>query len=94
MLDLYQLAQFLEVAEQLSFTGAARKLHVTQQTLSTAVQRLERQLGVTLFERTTRRVVLTDAGRALRDGSRTLLMVSREVTTRTQQADNTSRPSD
>lgn len=85
-LNLYQLAQFLEVAEQLSFTKAARELHITQQALSTSVRRLEKQLGVALFERTTRRVTLTSAGRALRDGSRTLLMVSHEVTVRTRQA--------
>ncbi|MFJ4654215.1 LysR family transcriptional regulator [Nocardia sp. NPDC088792] len=85
-LNLYRLAQFLEVAEQLSFTRAARKLHITQQALSTSVRRLEKELGVTLFERTTRRVALTRAGRTLRDGSRTLLMVSREVRVQTRQA--------
>ncbi|QIS07245.1 LysR family transcriptional regulator [Nocardia brasiliensis] len=85
-LNLYRLAQFLEVAEQLSFTRAARRLHITQQALSTSVRRLEKELGVTLFERTTRRVALTEAGRTLRDGSRTLLLASREVTVRTQRA--------
>ncbi|MFI1918090.1 LysR family transcriptional regulator [Nocardia sp. NPDC020380] len=85
-LNLYRLAQFLEVAEQLSFTQAARRLHITQQALSTSIRRLERELGVLLFERTTRRVSLTRAGRTLRDGSRTLLTVSREVTAQTKQA--------
>ncbi|CAM4412214.1 LysR family transcriptional regulator [Nocardia ninae] len=90
-LNLYRLAQFLEVAEQLSFTRAARKLHITQQALSTAVRRLEKDLGVALFERTTRRVALTRAGRTLRDGARTLLMVSRAVTVQTRQAGSTPR---
>ncbi len=85
-LNLYRLTQFLEVAEELNFTRAARRLHMTQQALSVSVRRLERELGVTLFERTTRRVALTDAGRILRDGSRTLLTASREVAAQTRQA--------
>ncbi|BAW08575.1 LysR family transcriptional regulator [Nocardia seriolae] len=85
-LNLYRLTPFLEVAEQLSFTRAARRLHMTQQALSTSVRRLEKDLGVTLFERTTRQVALTSAGHTLRDGSRTLLTVSREVTVQTRAA--------
>jgi DNA-binding transcriptional LysR family regulator len=63
--ELRNLDHFLAVAEAESFTRAAARLHVVQSTLSVSVRALEHELGVTLFERTTRRVELTDAGRAL-----------------------------
>lgn len=49
------------VAEQRSFTRAARRLHLTQQSLSAAIAGLERQLGCALLDRTTQRVELTVA---------------------------------
>lgn len=91
-LNLYRLEQFLAVAEQLSFTRAARRLHITQQALSTSVRRLEKELGVTLFERTTRHVTLTRAGHTLLDGSRALLTASHQVAMQTRQA-GAPRPS-
>lgn len=63
--DLRHLEHFIAVAEQCSFTRAAERLHVVQSGLSVSVRTLERELGVALFIRTTRRVELTDAGRAL-----------------------------
>jgi DNA-binding transcriptional LysR family regulator len=62
---MQQLRVFVAVAEELSFTGAAQRLQMSQQPVSATVRRLERQLGVRLFDRTTRRVSLTDAGRAV-----------------------------
>ena len=53
---------FAAVAEQGSFTGAARELHVTQQAVSHQIKALERTLGVTLLDRTSRRVELTPEG--------------------------------
>jgi DNA-binding transcriptional LysR family regulator len=53
---------FTAVAERGSFTGAARELHVAQQAVSQQVKALEQLLGVTLFERTSRRVTLTPEG--------------------------------
>lgn len=64
-MDLRALEYFTAVAETGSFTGAAARLHLVQSTLSVAVRALEHELGVTLFERTTRRVELTAAGREL-----------------------------
>ncbi|MFI5782518.1 LysR family transcriptional regulator [Nocardia sp. NPDC051570] len=93
-LNLYRITQFLEVAEQLSFTRAAQRLHMTQQALSVSVRRLEQELGVMLFDRTTRRVTLTHAGRILRNGSRSLLMASQEVTEQTRQAAQLARVGD
>jgi DNA-binding transcriptional LysR family regulator len=63
--ELRQLRYFVAVAEELNFTRAARRVHLVQQALSGAIAQLERQLGVRLFSRTTRRVELTDAGAAL-----------------------------
>jgi DNA-binding transcriptional LysR family regulator len=71
--DLRLLRYFVAVAEQLHFTRAAAQLHMAQQPLSAAIRRLEADLGVELFRRTTRRVELTDAGRALLEPARTAL---------------------
>lgn len=62
MMDLYLLRYFLAVVETGSFTRAADRVFVTQPTLSAGIKKLEGQLGHTLFERSNRRVFLTDAG--------------------------------
>jgi DNA-binding transcriptional LysR family regulator len=60
--DLRQMRYFKEVAERGSFTEAARTLHVAQQAVSQQVRALEQLLGVTLLERSSRRVTLTPEG--------------------------------
>ncbi|MFE3259823.1 LysR family transcriptional regulator [Nocardia sp. NPDC059091] len=57
-----QLQYFIAVAEELSFTRAAQRLHVSQQGLSTQIKQLEHAMDVVLFSRTTRNVELTAAG--------------------------------
>jgi DNA-binding transcriptional LysR family regulator len=71
--ELRQLNHFIAVAEEQSFTKAARRLSYVQSALSVSIQSLERELGVRLFERTTHRVVLTDAGDALLPSARQTL---------------------
>jgi DNA-binding transcriptional LysR family regulator len=72
-LDLRLLRHFVVVAEELHFTRAAARLYVAQQALSRDIGRLERQLGVRLFTRTTRRVALTTEGERLLVRARELL---------------------
>lgn len=67
--DLARLRYFLAVADCLSFREAAQRLNVAQPAISRAIRQLERELGFSVFERTTRKVVLTEAGAALRSGS-------------------------
>ncbi len=65
-LSLKQLHYFVTLADTLHFTQAAANCFVTQSTLSGGVRELEQQLGVSLFERDNKRVMLTSAGEALR----------------------------
>ncbi|MGZ2362424.1 LysR substrate-binding domain-containing protein [Streptomyces sp. 372A] len=64
-LDTRLLRSFLAVAAELNFSRAATRLHMSQQALSSQIQRLELTVGVPLFVRTTRFVRLTPAGQAL-----------------------------
>ncbi|MFC6158132.1 LysR family transcriptional regulator [Kribbella jiaozuonensis] len=64
-MDSRQLEYFVAVAEELSFTRAAQRLFTVQSTVSAAVRALETDLKTTLFDRSTRRVVLSTAGQAL-----------------------------
>lgn len=74
MLDTKGLRCFLIVAEELSFSRAAERLHVAQPALTRIVKRLEDRLGGRLFDRDTRNVALTELGEALLEDVRTLLV--------------------
>jgi DNA-binding transcriptional LysR family regulator len=65
------------VAEELSFTRAARRLHVVQSGVSAAVAGLERELGAELFDRDRHTVALTEAGRVLLPEARATLAAAR-----------------
>jgi DNA-binding transcriptional LysR family regulator len=73
LLDVQRLRAFVAVAERLNFTRAAAHLGIAQQPLSHKIARLERDLGVRLFERNTRRVSLTEAGAVVYRDARDLL---------------------
>jgi DNA-binding transcriptional LysR family regulator len=72
-MELRHLTVFVAVAEEASFTRAADRLHLVQSAVSASVRGLERELGAALFDRTTRRVGLTDAGDALLPEARQVL---------------------
>ncbi len=69
-IELRELSYFIAVAEELNFTRAAARLGMAQPPLSAAIGKLERKLGVTLLERTSRRVTLTPAGAVLLEQGR------------------------
>jgi DNA-binding transcriptional LysR family regulator len=68
--EVRELRYFIAVAEELNFTRAAERLGIAQPPLSTAIGKLERKLGVTLLDRTSRRVTLTPAGATLLEQGR------------------------
>jgi LysR family cyn operon transcriptional activator len=63
-MELRHLRYFVALAEQLNFTVAAEKVHVTQSTLSHQIRQLEEELGCQLFERANKRVAITQTGEA------------------------------
>lgn len=79
MLDIHRMAIFLSAVEERSFSGAAKRLKMSQPAVSLQIQALEQQLGVELFRRTGRAVVLTEAGRALVPLARQMMGLSKHI---------------
>ena len=73
MIELTRLEIFLYAAEHLSFSEAARYLHLTQPTISHHIKALEGELGVELFKRKGSRIQLTEAGRLLLPWARKMM---------------------
>lgn len=75
-MNTFQVSCFLAVAETLSFARAAEQLHVTHPAVSQQIQSLEKELGVRLFQRTTRTVKLTQAGAAFLDDAKQMIHIA------------------
>lgn len=73
-MELRHLRYFVALAEQLNFTQAAEKVHVTQSTLSHQIKQLEDELGCRLFSREGRRIYLTEQGETFLDSARNALL--------------------
>jgi DNA-binding transcriptional LysR family regulator len=76
-MELRQLRVFVAIAEEGTFTAASDRLMLVQSAVSATIRALERELGTPLFDRTTRRVALTDAGQVLLPEARAILEASR-----------------
>jgi DNA-binding transcriptional LysR family regulator len=72
--DFEGLAIFAKVVQMRSFVGAAEELRLSKATLSKAVSRLEKKFGTRLFNRTARRLAVTEAGRQLYDRAAHILL--------------------
>lgn len=80
-MDIRQIEYFVEVAKQLSFTKAATALHVSQPSISKAIQNLEAELGVPLFYRSSKQLELTDAGHAVLTNALQVLQAFKNIRT-------------
>jgi DNA-binding transcriptional LysR family regulator len=87
---LQRLRYFVAVADELNFTRAAARLHVSQPSLSAQVRALERDIGVELLRRTTRRVELTEAGHSMLEDTRRLLEGLEEARARARRVADTA----
>ena len=72
-MEIRDLEYFLACCEARSFTAAAAAMHIVQSAMSSAVARLEHELGVALFDRSVTPVAVTEHGAALRAGAQRIL---------------------
>lgn len=87
-MELYHFRYFVAVAEELSFTAAAKRLAMAQPPLSRQIRALESEIGVQLFERRSGRIFLTDSGREFLNAAREVLYQAASAVEIAQQAKN------
>lgn len=76
-MELRQLEYFIAVASDMSFSRAASRIHIVQSALSTSVSKLEKELGVELFDRSRQQIKITPAGELFRDHARRVIHTAR-----------------
>ncbi|MFE8017410.1 LysR family transcriptional regulator [Streptomyces antibioticus] len=91
-MEIRELRYFVAVAEELHFGKAAQRLGIAQPPLSRTITQLERRLGITLLERNSRKVTLTEAGAVLLAEGREILSAVTAAERRTRRA-STAHPS-
>lgn len=79
-MELRQIEHFIAVAGEMSFTRAAHRAHVVQSALSTSIAKLERELGVELFDRSRQQIKLTAAGERFLTHSYDVMRAARAAT--------------
>ncbi len=72
-MEIRQLKAFLAIAEAKTFTAGAKQVNITQAAISMQIRQLEDEVGLTLFTRTPRRVIITEAGEYLLQRARRIL---------------------
>lgn len=90
-MEIHQLTYFVAVAETGSFSRAAERCNISQPSLSQQIMKLEQELGESLFDRLTRRVVLTDAGRNLLPRATSILAELQDIKQSMNQETDVSR---
>ena len=90
-MEIRQLRYFAVLAEELNFTRAAARLHISQPPLSLQIAQLERELEVRLFDHTNRRVTLTEAGASFLNDVRATLAGLKDATVRARAVDQAGR---
>jgi DNA-binding transcriptional LysR family regulator len=76
-MEFRQLEYFIAVASEMNFSRAAQRVHVVQSALSTSVAKLERELGVELFDRSKQQIRMTPAGELFREHARHVIHTAR-----------------
>ena len=84
--ELRQLEYFVAVAAELNFFRAAKRIHVVQSALSASVSRLEKELGVELFDRSKRQITLTAPGQVFLEHAREVIHTAHRARTSVESA--------